>query len=80
MTERWNSNRWVKNEDGTYSKRYLQLDANGVPVEQHPEEVKITSAAADLAEELGVNVEEIEGSGSEGRITKGDVEAAAEAK
>ncbi len=39
------------------------------------DEVDATEAAIELAEELGVDLSEIEGSGTEGRITKPDVEA-----
>lgn len=37
-----------------------------------------TPAAAELAEEEGVDLEDVEGTGKEGRITKADVEAAAD--
>ncbi len=39
------------------------------------DEVDATEAAIGLAEELGVDLSEVEGSGIEGRITKPDVEA-----
>ncbi len=38
-------------------------------------EIDATEAAVELAEELGVDLSEVEGSGAEGRITKPDVEA-----
>lgn len=41
-------------------------------------EVKVSPAAAKLAEELGVDLSDVEGTGSGGSITKGDVENAAE--
>lgn len=41
-------------------------------------ELKVTSAAEALADEEGVDLSEIEGSGSDGRITKADVEASVE--
>lgn len=76
MPQVWDLSRWVRNDDGTYSRRRGVFAAsNG-----DESEVNITSAAAELAEELGVDVNTIEGSGAEGRITKGDVEAAAESK
>jgi pyruvate/2-oxoglutarate dehydrogenase complex dihydrolipoamide acyltransferase (E2) component len=40
-------------------------------------EVKVSAAAAKLAEELGVDLETVEGTGRGGSITKGDVEDAA---
>jgi pyruvate/2-oxoglutarate dehydrogenase complex dihydrolipoamide acyltransferase (E2) component len=61
--------RWVQNEDGSYTR---------TAVEPEVVEIKITKAAAELAEELGVDVEAIEGTGSGGGITKADVEAAAD--
>ena len=39
------------------------------------EEVDATEAAIELANELGVDLSEVEGSGIEGRITKPDIEA-----
>ena len=38
-------------------------------------EIDATEAALELAEELGVDLSEVEGSGIDGRITKPDVEA-----
>lgn len=38
-------------------------------------EIDATEAALELAEELGVDLSEVEGSGADGRITKPDVEA-----
>lgn len=54
-----------------------------VPVEQSSaptgagagDEVRASKAAAELADEYGVDLSNVEGSGSGGRITKGDVEA-----
>lgn len=71
MPVQWDMNRWVQNEDGTYSRRYRDVAA------ETDEEVSATKAAAELAEELGVDLSAVEGSGAEGRITKSDVEAAA---
>lgn len=50
---------------------------------EHPEdaeepEVDATPAAAELAEEKGVDLTEVEGTGKDGRVTKPDVEKAAE--
>lgn len=41
-----------------------------------PAEVEITDAARDLAEEHGIDLASIEGTGKDGRILKGDVEKA----
>ena len=43
------------------------------------EDLATTGAAADLAAELGVDLSTVEGTGKGGRITKADVEAAADA-
>ena len=42
------------------------------------EDLETTGAAAELATELGVDLSTVEGTGKGGRITKADVEAAAE--
>jgi pyruvate/2-oxoglutarate dehydrogenase complex dihydrolipoamide acyltransferase (E2) component len=41
------------------------------------EDIETTGAAAELAQELGVDLSTVEGTGKDGRITKADVEAAA---
>lgn len=46
--------------------------------EQNVEEPNATPAAVEHAEEVGVDLSNVEGSGAEGRITKADVAAAAE--
>ncbi len=43
-------------------------------------EVVATQAALDHAEALGVDISEIQGTGKDGKVTKGDVEAALAAK
>jgi pyruvate/2-oxoglutarate dehydrogenase complex dihydrolipoamide acyltransferase (E2) component len=68
MPHRWGE-RWKQNEDGSYSRNIV------APVE---EEVKISKAAQELADEIGLDVSTIEGTGAGGGITKADVEAAAE--
>lgn len=44
--------------------------------DEEPEEptLEVTPAAEELAEEYGIDVDEIEGSGKQGRVLKGDVE------
>ena len=49
-----------------------------VKLEGNAEDVAATSAARRRAEELGVDLSTVEGTGSNGRITATDVEAAAE--
>lgn len=52
-------------------------------VEEHGphyyEDIETTGAAAELADELGVDLSDIEGTGKGGRITKADVQKAASA-
>jgi pyruvate/2-oxoglutarate dehydrogenase complex dihydrolipoamide acyltransferase (E2) component len=45
-------------------------------VEGHKVEVEATPAAAELAAEVGVPIEQIEGTGKDGKVVKADVEAA----
>jgi pyruvate/2-oxoglutarate dehydrogenase complex dihydrolipoamide acyltransferase (E2) component len=45
---------------------------------QEEHNIEATEAAQELAEQEGVDLQQIEGSGKEGRITKEDVEKAAE--
>jgi pyruvate/2-oxoglutarate dehydrogenase complex dihydrolipoamide acyltransferase (E2) component len=58
----------VQNEDGTYSRNLSAGD---------PSAVNATEGAMSAAEELGVDLRSVQGSGKDGRITKADVEAAA---
>jgi pyruvate/2-oxoglutarate dehydrogenase complex dihydrolipoamide acyltransferase (E2) component len=51
--------------------------AEPVLAEDAPEDLEVTEAAQQKAEELGVNLENVEGTGSEGRILVKDVEEAA---
>lgn len=46
--------------------------------EEEEEEVAVTPAAAELAEELGVDLASMEGTGKDGKITVGDVRAASD--
>lgn len=61
--------RWVQNEDGSWSRNLGQTGEVGV---------KATAGAIEAAELLGVDLSTVQGSGKDGRITKADVEAAAE--
>lgn len=67
MPHVWNPERWVQNSDGSYRRR----------VSGGPSEVDATEGAEELAAELGIDLATVEGTGKDGRITKGDVEAAA---
>jgi pyruvate/2-oxoglutarate dehydrogenase complex dihydrolipoamide acyltransferase (E2) component len=67
------------------STRWAQSGTNsaGDPVysrvhgERYYEDIETTGAAAELANELGVDLSTVTGTGKDGRITKGDVEKAA---
>jgi len=78
MGRRYDDRRWVQNPDGSFSRI-----ADATAVEEKPEcyyeDISTTGAAADLADELGVDLSTVEGTGKGGRITKADVEAAANA-
>lgn len=65
-------NRWQENEDGTWSRRLLEYKSTDVE-----EGISATASAVQLAEQLGVDLSTVEGSGKDGKITKPDVEAAA---
>jgi len=43
-------------------------------------EINATAGALEAATELGVDITQLQGTGKDGRITKGDVEAAAESQ
>ncbi len=51
---------------------------SGVPAEPTQNKVQATPAARRAAEELGVDLSQVEGTGSGGRITVKDVRSAAE--
>ena len=63
--------KWTENEDGSYSRRRASVEVE--------DEVEATDAAVELAEELGVDLASVEGTGVGGRVTVGDVRAAADA-
>jgi 2-oxoacid dehydrogenase-like protein with E3 subunit-binding domain len=65
------------------SDRWTQTGVNegGDPVYERSryfEDIETTGAAAERAAELGVDLSTVTGTGKDGRITKSDVEAAAE--
>ena len=79
MPRTYDDRRWILNEDGSYTRRVPP----GKVVQQAPAEpsndnyykdITTTGAAADLAQELGIDLSEVEGTGLHGKITKGDVE------
>jgi pyruvate/2-oxoglutarate dehydrogenase complex dihydrolipoamide acyltransferase (E2) component len=67
--------------DAADQERVAPADAegSGEPESQSTpsDEVYATEAAEDAAEELGVDLTQVEGTGQDGRVLKGDVEAAA---
>lgn len=69
---RINEERWEEVGDGSYRRR---SGAAGTVEEDGP---NATDAAVALADELGVDLSAVEGTGAEGRITVGDVRAASE--
>jgi len=78
---RYDDRRWIQNPDGSFtriSQAVKEVEAFEQS-ENYYKDIETTGAAADLAAELGVDLSEVEGSGKGGRITKADVEAAANA-
>ena len=63
---------WVLQEDGSYV-RHAGHGGEGAGEESE----SATAAAVSLADELGVDLSTVEGTGADGRITVGDVRAAA---
>ena len=64
--------RWQQNEDGTWSRKLSDHTEVGV--------ANATASAVQLAEELGVDLANVTGTGKDGKITKPDVEEAATAQ
>lgn len=60
-------NRWRQNDDGSWSRRVTVFSEVGV---------KATKAAITAAENLGVDLASVKGTGADGQITKADVQAA----
>lgn len=81
--------RWAEGDDGSWyrinphAKEELkqevveEIDIEVVEEEPEDEEPNATAGALEAAEELGVDLATVTGTGAEGRITKADVEAAA---
>jgi len=79
LGRRYDDRRWIQNPDGSFSRKeqvVKEVEAFEQS-ENYYKDISTTGAAAELALELGVDLSEIEGSGKGGRITKADVEAAA---
>ena len=66
-----------KNEDGSYGKYREGFRDPDSHVIVFGEPTDATDAAREKAVELGVDVNSVEGTGSEGRVTAQDVEKAA---
>ena len=60
--------RWQQNDDGTWSRKL------GVSAEAG---VRATAGAMEYAEEHGIDLTAVTGTGKDGQITKADVEALA---
>jgi len=82
MARRYDDRRWIQNPDGSFSRKETAQQAVAEveePGEHYYEDISTTGAAAERAQELGVDLSTVQGTGKNGRITKGDVEAAADA-
>lgn len=60
--------RWVEVEEGVFTRRLTETVEEGI---------KATAGAVSAADELGINLSTVTGTGKGGQITKADVEAAA---
>lgn len=59
--------RWLQKADGTWARK----------LSYHiPDDINATKGALDAAQQLGVNITLVKGTGKNGRITKQDVENA----
>ena len=67
--------RWALNEDGSWSRYSNDDKPHGAEPDGY---VDATSGAITAAEALGIDLSAVTGTGSGGRITKADVENAAE--
>jgi len=70
---------WVQVGDSA-GNRVMKLHyTENDEVQSNGSEARATKEAAELAEELGVDLSSVQGTGKDGKITKPDVEAAAAA-
>ena len=69
--------RWTQTGEHTYT-RQASVEVSGALNAEAAEEAAATAAAIKLAEELGVDIASIEGTGKYGKVTVGDVRDAAE--
>ena len=76
MARPYDDRRWIQNPDGSFSRRLEEVPAEA-PAQEQADDVSTTGAAADLAAELGVDLASVKGTGKNGKITKADVEKAA---
>ena len=80
MPRTYDDRRWTLNPDGSYSRKVQVEEVAEAPVEEdnnYYKDIDTTGAAAQLADELSVDLSQVKGTGKGGRITKADVEAAA---
>ena len=78
MPRTYDDRRWTLNPDGSYSRKIQVEEVAEAPAEDNYfKDIDTTGAAAQLADELSVDLSQVKGTGKGGRITKADVEAAA---
>ena len=83
MPRTYDDRRWTLNPDGSFSRKItleepVLKEKDPEPVEDnYYRDIETTGAAAQLADELSVDLSQVTGTGKGGRITKADVEAAA---
>jgi len=79
----YDDRRWTLKPDGSFSRKItleepVLKEKDPEPVEDnYYRDIETTGAAAQLADELSVDLSQVTGTGKGGRITKADVEAAA---
>ena len=80
MPRTYDDRRWTLNPDGSYTRKIQVEEVVEAPAEEdnnYYKDIETTGAAAQLADELSVDLSQVTGTGKGGRITKADVEAAA---
>ena len=78
MPRTYDDRRWTLNPDGSFSRKItVEEPVAEEPNETYYKDIQTTGAAADLAQKLGVDLSEVEGTGLHGKITKADVQKAA---